>query len=99
MTHPHVSILDSKVAFFTVPVKKGYRPSLAFMVPTANCEGPAPRSPWTVFLQGMAFSSEGCQKALATILDPWRELHPQRIVLACMGDTLLASQNEGSHRT
>ncbi|ABO61045.1 pol protein, partial [Simian immunodeficiency virus] len=97
--HEHVTIVDIKDAFYSVPLDPAFRKYTAFSLPQVNNQGPARRYQFKVLPQGWKGSPTIFQYTAAKLLQEIREANPDITLIQYMDDLLIGSNREISgHR-
>lgn len=67
----HLTVIDLKDCFFSIPLHEEDCENFTFSIPTVNSSRPDERYEWAVLPQGMANSLAFCQQYLYSILSPY----------------------------
>nr|CAE46399.1 pol protein [Simian immunodeficiency virus] len=87
----HITVLDLKDAYYSVPLDPDFAQYTAFTVPSINNEGPGQRYIFKVLPQGWVGSPTIFQATADKMLSQFRKAHPDVILIQYMDDLLVAS--------
>ena len=91
--HWHLTVLDLKDCFFSIPLHPDDAPKFAFSFPSITMQAPLQRYQWVGLPQGMKNSPTMCQWYVAKILSPVRNAMPTVLLYHYMDDLLVAAQH------
>ncbi|AIC80860.1 Pol, partial [Simian immunodeficiency virus] len=95
----HVTIVDMKDAYYSVPLDPDFRKYTAFSIPAVNNQMPARRYQFKVLPQGWKGSPTIFQHTVSNLLKDIREKYKDIILIQYMDDLLIASDRDlGDHR-
>ena len=89
----HLTVIDLKDCFFSIPLHIDDAPKFAFSIPSINMQAPLQRYQWVGLPQGMKNSPTMCQWYVAKILSPVRNAMPTVLLYHYMDDLLVAAQH------
>ncbi|KFO62530.1 hypothetical protein N302_07227, partial [Corvus brachyrhynchos] len=90
----HLTVIDLKDCFFTIPLHPDDAPEFAFSVPSTNMQEPLQRYHWVVLPQGMKNSPTIYQWFVARVLSPIRQKMPDVLLYHYMDDILIAAEKQ-----
>ena len=90
----HLTVIDLKDCFFSIPLHPDDAPKFAFSIPSINMQAPLQRYQWVVLPQGMKNSPTMCQWYVAKILSPVRNAMPTVLLYHYMDDLLVAAHHK-----
>ncbi|AAA91271.1 reverse transcriptase, partial [Bovine immunodeficiency virus] len=93
----HLTAIDIKDAYFTIPLHEDFRPFTAFSVVPVNREGPIERFQWNVLPQGWVCSPAIYQTTTQKIIENIKKSHPDVMLYQYMDDLLIGS-NRDDHK-
>ncbi|XP_055554231.1 uncharacterized protein LOC129734621 [Falco cherrug] len=91
--HWHLTVIDLKDCFFSIPLHPDDAPKFAFSIPNVNMQAPLQRYQRVVLPQGVKNSPTMCQWYVAKILSPVRNAMPTVLLYHYMDDLLVAAQH------
>ncbi|AAM90222.1 pol protein, partial [Simian immunodeficiency virus] len=95
----HVTIIDMKDAYYSVPLYEEFRKYTAFSVPSVNNQTPAERYQFKVLPQGWKASPTIFQATVASLLYQIRDQEPDVVIIQYMDDLLIGSDRKlAEHR-
>ena len=92
--HWHLTVLDLKDCFFSIPLHPDDAPKFAFSFPSITMQAPLQGYQWVGLPLGMKNSPTMCQWYVAKILSPVRNAMPTVLLYHYMDDLLVAAHHE-----
>ncbi|AAA64521.1 reverse transcriptase, partial [Jembrana disease virus] len=94
----HITAIDIKDAYFTIPLDENFRQYTAFSVVPVNREGPLERYHWNVLPQGWVCSPAIYQTTTQEIIAEIKDRFPDIVLYQYMDDLLIGSDRPDHKR-